>query len=1002
MSDKTVLRLEHAHKYYERGRAGEIHVMNDITLALPERGLVAFFGKSGCGKTTLLNTVGGLDGIASGRIEIFGTDIATDPDVIRNRYIGYIFQNYNLNTSETVFENVADALRLCGVRESETIRTRVMAALCDVGMEKYRDRTPDTLSGGQQQRVAIARAIVKSPAIILADEPTGNLDENNTVLVMDILKEISRTRLVLLVTHEANLVDFYCDRVIEMADGKIIGERENAGAEGYIQRNKNDIYLGDLTEHTTELSGVRLTTYGDLPEGHEVKLRLVSEGGRLFLTCDTPGVRFLDETSEIHLREGSFQPAADPIKANRNGRPSEMAALPPVEGEHFGRLYHFGNALTMAWRENFGRKAERADGKAVVGKRKRGKGFLRVCLVMLAFVMVFTAASSAVQLKRYIQYRENYSENLFYLPLYVDDDGKTDYDYNRILSDSLGENGIDGLWITSNRPAYMSDSISFRTAGFMTAQDEPTLSAEAVMMPYSTAKDWEVVYGTGDLGSTRDLLITTATADDLLASSSASYIRGYDDLIGLTLIENVDYYAETTTESRIAGIVRSEEKAYILSDMAVAQKVLSEDCYLPLTALSLQSDYTGTLARGEIAVIGGGSEFKVGETISLCGRDFTVREVQDGWNHPNQYPEYVASLDGGELLSFDDWKTTQSGYDDFQLTCRYIFEYYPCYLQDFLKAGGTGGDDMLLLYRETGEMSAYFTFLTQQSFTGLKLDTYMQVANLDANLLWGAWTAYQYTDKWPSAKEAYNYADDYEVWSDQAWMLWKEYGGIYDYGSGGWQFVVCDEDYIQLSGSAGATDDRTGSNVFDKWLYGNSSDMDAYYNQYMVIHSSDSSATTAYLRGATGTTLVTLEDILDEIAGTALDSFVTAGITLTVLLAFMCLCVFFIMRSSFMSRVREVGILRAIGVSKKNLLYRFFIETLLLTLLTVCVGFLLAAFVANYLSGGAILDQILYFPPWLAAGMLSVIMVACLFFGLLPAMLLLRKTPSEILSKYDI
>lgn len=286
MSEKAILRIDNAQKYYNRGRENEIHVMNGISLSLPESGMIAIFGKSGCGKTTLLNTIGGLDSLASGSIEIFGENLANDPDIIRNRYTGYIFQNYNLNVGETVFENVADALRLCGVEDEQVIRTRVLAALADVDMDKFRERTPDTLSGGQQQRVAIARAIVKSPAIILADEPTGNLDENNTVLVMDILKEISRTRLVLLVTHEANLVDYYCDRVIEMADGRIVGDRANTGATGYVQRNKNDIFLGDLATRTDNLPGVSLTTYGDLPADRPVHIRLSARGGG----CSLPAI----------------------------------------------------------------------------------------------------------------------------------------------------------------------------------------------------------------------------------------------------------------------------------------------------------------------------------------------------------------------------------------------------------------------------------------------------------------------------------------------------------------------------------------------------------------------------------------------------------------------------------------------------------------------------------------------------------------------------------------
>ena len=161
MSEKAILRIDNAQKYYNRGRENEIHVMNGISLSLPESGMIAIFGKSGCGKTTLLNTIGGLDSLASGSIEIFGENLANDPDIIRNRYTGYIFQNYNLNVGETVFENVADALRLCGVEDEQVIRTRVLAALADVDMDKFRERTPDTLSGGQQQRVAIARAIVK-------------------------------------------------------------------------------------------------------------------------------------------------------------------------------------------------------------------------------------------------------------------------------------------------------------------------------------------------------------------------------------------------------------------------------------------------------------------------------------------------------------------------------------------------------------------------------------------------------------------------------------------------------------------------------------------------------------------------------------------------------------------------------------------------------------------------------------------------------------------------
>ena len=202
-----MISIKGLNKFFNKGKQNEIHVINDVTLDLPERGITAIFGKSGCGKTTLLNVIGGLDGFASGSLTIEGQSITKNTDEIRNKYVGYVFQNYNLSSSESCFDNVAAALRLCGMRDEGEIERRVMAALRNVGMEKYAKRTPDTLSGGQQQRIAIARAIVKNPPVILADEPTGNLDEANTVMIMDLLREIAKDHLVLLVTHEQSLVD---------------------------------------------------------------------------------------------------------------------------------------------------------------------------------------------------------------------------------------------------------------------------------------------------------------------------------------------------------------------------------------------------------------------------------------------------------------------------------------------------------------------------------------------------------------------------------------------------------------------------------------------------------------------------------------------------------------------------------------------------------------------------------------------------------------------------
>ena len=180
-------------------------------------GLVALLGPSGCGKTTLLNVIGGLDKVNSGKVFVNGQRITRRSsgriDKIRNLSIGYIFQNYNLVENMTVFENVAVALRMAGVKDKKEIEEKVNYVLEKVGMYRYRNRYADMLSGGERQRVGIARAIVKNPAIVIADEPTGNLDSKNTLEVMNIIKSISQEKLVILVTHEESLAKFYASRI---------------------------------------------------------------------------------------------------------------------------------------------------------------------------------------------------------------------------------------------------------------------------------------------------------------------------------------------------------------------------------------------------------------------------------------------------------------------------------------------------------------------------------------------------------------------------------------------------------------------------------------------------------------------------------------------------------------------------------------------------------------------------------------------------------------------
>lgn len=213
-------------KTFNRHSRNANKVLKGVSFELPDKGLVCIFGKSGSGKTTLLNIIGGLEKADSGKVYIDGECTSGKTDRIRNAKIGFIFQNYYLEKGYTIAEILRNQMMIAGFKDEKEIARRTEEALKLVDMERFKNKLGDALSGGQQQRVAIARAIVKGTDIILADEPTGNLDAENTMKVMDILKEISRTQLVVIVTHEVSLIKKYADSHIKIVDGELVEDGE--------------------------------------------------------------------------------------------------------------------------------------------------------------------------------------------------------------------------------------------------------------------------------------------------------------------------------------------------------------------------------------------------------------------------------------------------------------------------------------------------------------------------------------------------------------------------------------------------------------------------------------------------------------------------------------------------------------------------------------------------------------------------------------------------------
>ena len=220
-----MLEIRNVTKTYKSKSGTSVKALDNISITFPESGMVFVLGKSGCGKSTLLNVIGGLDSCDSGEFIIKGKSskqfAQSDFDAYRNTFVGFIFQEYNILDDFSVGANIGLALELQGKKADSA---QISAILGEVGLLDYAKRKPNELSGGQKQRIAIARALVKDPEIIMADEPTGALDSGTGKQILETLKELSRRKLVIVVSHDREFAERYGDRIIEMKDGQIISD----------------------------------------------------------------------------------------------------------------------------------------------------------------------------------------------------------------------------------------------------------------------------------------------------------------------------------------------------------------------------------------------------------------------------------------------------------------------------------------------------------------------------------------------------------------------------------------------------------------------------------------------------------------------------------------------------------------------------------------------------------------------------------------------------------
>ncbi len=321
-----MLRLQKITKNYKVA-GGEIEVLKGLDIAFRKNEFVSILGPSGCGKTTTLNIIGGLDKYTTGDLVIAGKSTKNftdrDWDVYRNQRIGFVFQTYNLIPHQTVLGNVELALTISGVSKEERIK-RAMSALEKVGLKGEEYKRPNQLSGGQCQRVAIARALVNEPDILLADEPTGALDSKTSVQIMDLIKEISKDKLVIMVTHNGEIAEEYSNRIIRLVDGEVIEdtnpyslEEENLERQTQEKANAIDVEKKENKKGKKPKAKMSLWTAFKLSARN-----LLSKRGRTLLTSIAGSIGIIGISAVIAVSTG--------VKTYINNMQDDMLSGNPI------------------------------------------------------------------------------------------------------------------------------------------------------------------------------------------------------------------------------------------------------------------------------------------------------------------------------------------------------------------------------------------------------------------------------------------------------------------------------------------------------------------------------------------------------------------------------------------------------------------------------------------------------------------------------------------------
>lgn len=894
-----MIKVKNLNKFYNKGSSSEIHVINEVSLELPSQGLVSFLGPSGSGKTTLLNVIGGLDkakGEISYNNEVIEKYSMSRIDALRSKEIGYVFQNYNLLLEETVYNNLAIALELIGIYDKKEQEKRIEYTLTAVGMYKFRKKRAYALSGGQQQRVSIARALVKKAKVIIADEPTGNLDSENTIEVMNILKKISKVSLVLMVTHNDEVANYYSDTIIKIKDGKILETISNTQTGSLSLGNENAIYLKDCKEQKASFDSNEIKIYSE-ESNNSYKITIYEKNGVLYI--DSPQkIKLLQDTNLKIIN--------DYYKVNEANHAADVSTFDNSWYDDSKTRKNIFGVIASSLKKSFNQMRY---------SKKRTK-FLYFSFAIIGILLgfcVFGYTSYSTIDDTQLVADADFSR--------LASDNDIDYlQFDFIQNKALSEGAIDDLSEVTTMRLTLSKSVNF----------QENLEYEFIcnVLPYFDNSSVNVYLGKEPQAN--EIVLGKQYAK-FIVDNYYNFFPSYESLVGQILANNY-----SGVEYLISGISDNTTNVSYLSDY---DYVKSYEPSSVVESLYFYRDYK--------------YESKY-ETYNItAGRDFTEADLEydslAGDPQPIILPSNFSS--DAESLVGKDIEIKYAANQIFPLRNCHVIGLYE--MKDFETA-----PDELMTYDKY--LSFNFVPTTRYCYD-----------NYDYKIVEG--------------KDATNY-DECVVTMYSKYTLGDVINGRTVVGLYNAtrqvhaKKVLCDRDFVIYNGT-------TANNRLFKVTD------DAELTKLISAYCEDSKIINSYLSA------------VEPMQEAQKSNMMIFGLFTIGLLAGITVFMYFMMRSRMVNEIYNIGVYRCLGASKKHLLGRFLSEIFVLISLTSLIGYIITILLINgiFMNINSIINQKISMLSVnnIFAGV-GVLYLLAFIFGMLPIWTLLRKTPAEIVAKYDI